>query len=92
MKIIFMSLITGILFVIVGTFLITPLFNDFYVSYKNLEPGPDTETILLDLLVFVQWPLFFLVGILSGYLLYIFALTKSSKATGSSPKKVDTST
>jgi hypothetical protein len=81
MKKILVSLIAGILFVIVGTFLITPLFNDFYVSYKKLEPGPDTETILLDLLVFVQWPVYFIVGILSGYLLYIFTLTKSSKVT-----------
>jgi hypothetical protein len=42
--------ISGILFAIAGASLITLLFNELYVSYKNLEPGPDTVTILLDLL------------------------------------------
>ncbi len=73
------SLVCGILFILIGTFLITPTINDFYMSYKSLEPGPDSETELLNLLIFVEWPIYFIVGGILGYVLYIKYLTNKDK-------------
>jgi len=72
------SAIMGVVLVVVLTFTLTPLINNLYVSLNNLEPGPDAESKLFDLLIFVQWPIYFVVGVLSGWFLYTKYLTKSS--------------
>lgn len=74
------SFIFGLLTLILSTFFITPIFNKIYVALNNLEPGPDTETLLLDLLVFVQWPLYFFGGIAIGFYLSTKYLTKQVDA------------
>ncbi|MCU7847408.1 MAG: hypothetical protein KZQ89_05280 [Candidatus Thiodiazotropha sp. (ex Lucinoma kastoroae)] len=72
------SVIVGVLFIILFTFILTPLVNDAYVAITGLEPGPDGESKLLDLLVFVQWPIYFFIGSISGWFIHKKYLTKSS--------------
>ncbi len=60
------SVVVGLLFTIILTFVLTPFVNDAYVSITNLSPGPDGESKLLGLLVFVQWPIYFLAGSITG--------------------------
>ena len=72
------SVVVGSFFTIILTFVLTPFVNDSYISITNLSPGPDGESKLLDLLVFVQWPIYFLVGSIVGWFLHKKYLTKAS--------------
>lgn len=78
MKRIIISLISGITGLILGTICLVPLFNDMYTSLKGLEPGPDAEAELFDLLVFVQWPIYFVVSASAGFYVYKRYITKKS--------------
>jgi len=66
----------GLVFVFVLSFLITPYINDLYISYKEIQPGPDGESELLGLLIYIQWPIFFTTGLICGYLVHTKYLTR----------------
>ncbi len=66
MKMLFIVILPGVLSLILGTFIIAPFVNDMFITVTDLEPGPDTESKLLDLLVFIQWPVYFICGGLTG--------------------------
>jgi hypothetical protein len=75
------ALFFGIVSVFVLSFLITPFITEAYISYYDIQPGPDGENELFRFLMYVQWPVFFVFGFFVGYIVHIKCLTKSSKAT-----------
>lgn len=62
------GLIFGVVFVILLSFLLTPFLSDIYIHSKDLSPGPDGEAELADFLIFIQWPVFFVLGFLVGFI------------------------
>lgn len=64
------SLLFGLIFIVGLSFAFTPFLNDIYISFYNLEAGPDSETELFKFLLYVQWPLFFAAGFFVGYLIH----------------------
>lgn len=70
MKGVVIFFLSGVLGLILGTLIIVPIFNDIYVSSRGLEAGPDAETKLFDLMIFVQWPIYFVCGALFGLFAY----------------------
>jgi len=75
------SVIVGLISVFLLSFLLTPYLSDLYASLNNIEPGPDGESELFSFLLFVQWPLFFIIGCFLGCYLYSKCLTKRSTRT-----------
>ena len=69
------SIVFGVFSIILFSFLATPLLNDKYISIYKIEPGPDGETELIEFLLFIQWPIFFVVGSIAGYFLHTKFLT-----------------
>jgi len=72
------SVLVGFIFTVTLTFLLTPFVNDAYITITNTQPGPDGESKLLDLLVFVQWPIYFIVGNIVGWFIHKKYLTKDN--------------
>lgn len=75
------ALLSGIASVIALSFLVTPVINELYIRVRDIEAGPDGETELFQVLLYVQWPTFFVVGLVVGYILHTKFLTKRSKPT-----------
>jgi hypothetical protein len=69
------ALIFGFVFLFGLSFLITPYINDIYISYNNIQAGPDGESKLFGFFIYVQWPIFFITGIICGYLVHTKYLT-----------------
>ena len=67
----------GLVFLLGLSFLITPYLNNLYITYNNIQPGPDGESELVGFLIYVQWPIFFIVGFISGYVVHIKYLKKN---------------
>jgi hypothetical protein len=70
------ALITGFLFVIALTIIVTPHANALYVSFYELSSGPDAESVLLDKLIFIHVPIYFILGFISGISVHKKFLTK----------------
>lgn len=66
-----------ILFLIVGTLVLYPL-NDWYWNFKGYEGGYDDEMRMLDLLLYIEWPILIIIGGVSGYFLHKKYLTNRS--------------
>lgn len=64
------AIVSGIIFLVLFSFIATPILNDIYVSIYDIEPGPDGETELSRFLLYVQWPIFFACGSIAGYFLH----------------------
>ncbi|MBA35371.1 MAG: hypothetical protein CMI14_08050 [Oleispira sp.] len=73
------SVIFGFILVGVLSITLTPLLSDAYISFYDLEAGPDAETELFMFLLYVQWPLFFATGFASGYLLHSKIISRKHK-------------
>jgi hypothetical protein len=67
----------GLVFLLGLSFLITPYINDLYISYNNIQPGPDGESELFSFFMYVQWPMFFIIGLIFGYLVHTKYLTRN---------------
>ncbi|PKG82868.1 hypothetical protein CXF85_12090 [Colwellia sp. 75C3] len=65
------ALIFGFVFLFGLSFLITPYLNEIYIYYNDIQPGPDGESELFSFFMYVQWPVFFLIGLIVGYLMHI---------------------
>ena len=74
------SVIVGFIFTVILTLLLTPFVNDTYVTITNTQPGADGESKLLDLLVFVQWPIYFIVGNIIGWFIHKKYLTNKVRS------------
>lgn len=72
------SFLSGIIFVVSLSFLVSPLLSELYAGYFNIESGPDGEAELANFLIFWQWPVFFILGFLFGYIIHTTCLTRSS--------------
>ena len=72
------AFLAGIAFVVLLSFLVSPLLSELYINYYNIQPGPDGESKLASFLIFWQWSVFFIVGFLLGYITHKKCLTKSS--------------
>jgi len=71
------STIVGFIALVLLSFIATPYINDLYIYIYKIEPGPDGETELFKFLFYVQWPIFFTIGLVLGYLLHVKCLTKT---------------
>lgn len=76
----FISILSGIFFIILLTFILTPVLNEMYFSINSLSAGPDGEDELLNFLIFVQWPLYFTFGILFGWFMYLKYKARNGKS------------
>ena len=65
------AILCGCVFLFVLSFLLTPYLSGVYISYYDLPPGPDGESELFGFLIYIQWPVFFITGLISGYILHI---------------------
>jgi len=74
------ALIMGCIFVIALTVFITPYANDMYMTFYKLSSGPDTETILLDKLIFIHIPIYFILGFIAGIFLHKKCLTNKDRS------------
>lgn len=72
------GLISGLAFVILLSFLLTPFLSEIYSDFKGLSPGPDGEAELADFLIFIQWPVYFVMGFLVGFIGHKKILTRRS--------------
>ncbi|WP_281558907.1 hypothetical protein [Thalassomonas sp. RHCl1] len=74
MKKIITIIITTVIVVMAGSFLLIPL-NAWIWDLKNLEGGYDAEMEMFDILVFIEWPVLLIAGVLFGNFLYKKYLT-----------------
>ena len=75
------AFLSGLIFVILLSFLVSPFLNDVYIDFYNIQPGPDGESELASFLIFWQWPVFFISGFITGSFLHKKYLTKYSDRT-----------
>ncbi|PCK05580.1 MAG: hypothetical protein COA42_18185 [Alteromonadaceae bacterium] len=71
------ALLSGVVFVVLLSFLASPFLNAGYISYHDIQPGPDGETQLIDFLIYIQWPIFFVVGAVLGGMMHNRFLTRN---------------
>lgn len=72
------AFLTGIVFVVLLSFLASPFLSELYSNYYSIQPGSDGESELANFLIFWQWPVFFIIGFFLGYITHKKCLTKSS--------------
>ena len=70
-------IITSIVTLFVGAVAFIPI-NEWIWKLKGLEGGYDDEMKMFDILVFVEWPIFLIIGGLIGNALYKKHLTRRS--------------
>lgn len=58
-----------VLALIIGTIVLYPV-NDWYWNYKGYTGGYDDEMRMLDLLLYIEWPILIILGAISGYLIH----------------------
>lgn len=72
------AILLGIVSMIALSFLLSPILTEAYISYYDISRGPGGEEELIKLLLFVEWPIFFVFGFISGYILHVKYLVKKS--------------
>lgn len=73
------ALFFGLVFFLLLSFLLTPSLSDIYMSYYNLGRGPDFESELIKFFIYVQSPIFFIIGFICGYFVHVKYLNKIKK-------------
>lgn len=72
------AFVSGVISVVLLSFLATPFLSEIYANYFDIQSGPDGESELVNFLIFVQWPVFFIFGAVIGYIVHTKWLTKRS--------------